>query len=146
MKSKCKKLVTFMCLSVCILTFSASAVYAVSNQMDTKNPIVKPYMTYISDASCKLTVKNGQASLNADVSGYFGEATKCSVVIELQEKSGSSWKSIGTWSNTENGDYASVSGSKAVTSGKTYRAKAVVTVWAGTQSESRTILSGTQVG
>lgn len=42
-----------------------------------------------------------------------------------------------TWSDSQYGDCASVSGSTAVTAGKSYRTVATVTVWNGSSSESK---------
>lgn len=76
--------------------------------------------------------------VSADRSGVTDH---CKVVAYLQEKSGSTWKTVSTWTDESDGLRASVSKSKSVTAGKTYRAKAVVTAWSGSDSESATIYS-----
>ena len=69
-------------------------------------------------------------------------ATKCKVRAELQEKSGTyAWTTVDFWTDQQNGTWAEVDETAAVTSGKTYRVKATVTVWAGSQSESKTFYS-----
>ena len=144
MKCTKKKFVSTLCLAVSLLTVSAPTVFAADLQTPTSNAVVSPRMTYISDSSCNLSIRNGQASVSGSVSGYIGEATKCSITIELQEKSGLSWTTVGTWSNSAKSDYTSASGSKSVTAGKTYRARASVTVWAGSKSESQTVTTSKQ--
>ena len=74
-------------------------------------------------------------------SGNIG-ATKAKVVAELQMNSGGTWVTVATWTDIQNKDEASVKASKAVTKGNTYRVKATVTVWEGSQSETQTVYSG----
>ena len=79
--------------------------------------------------------------MNAWVIGDDFDATKAKVVAELQEKDGSSWTTIATWTDTQNAYRASVNKTKSITRGKTYRVKATVTVWEGSASETQTIYS-----
>lgn len=144
MRCRKPKFISAVCLAGCLAAFSVSTVLGADIRAFSQSPIITPYMTYISNASCDLTVSNGQATISASATGNVGVVTKSQIVIELQEKSGSSWKTVGMWSNYRESYRTSVSGSKAVTSGKTYRAKATVTVWAGTQSETRTVITGSK--
>ena len=144
MKFKKRRLVSAACLAVCVIAASMPATLAADVQMLTQNAIITPYMTYISDSSCALTIGGGKASVTASVYGYLGQATKCSVSVDLQEQIGTGWKTIGTWSNSKDGDRVSTSGIKAVTKGKTYRVKAIMTVWAGAASESKTVLTNSK--
>ena len=75
---------------------------------------------------------------------YSGEATECQVRMELQQKSGSfAWILVDSWTDRQDGTRASVSETVSVTPGETYRVKAVVTVWAGSDAETATIYSET---
>ena len=96
---------------------------------------------YIADANSSLSVSGTTATVNCWVEGNIG-ATKAKVVAELQMKSGSTWVTVGTWTDIQNSDEASVKASKAVTKGNTYRVKATVTVWEGSQSETQYVYSG----
>ena len=65
--------------------------------------------------------------------------------MELQQKSGSfAWILVDSWTDRQDGTRASVSETVSVTPGETYRVKAVVTVWAGSDSETATIYSEIQ--
>ena len=98
-------------------------------------------MLYIVDARCTLSISGTTATVNAWVIGDDFDATKAKVVAELQEKDGSSWTTIATWTDTQNAYRASVNKTKSITRGKTYRVKATVTVWEGSASETQTIYS-----
>ena len=89
------------------------------------------------DSESSLSISNRVATADCWVLGEKGSATKAKVVAELQEKSGSSWSTIATWTDTQNAYKASVYSSKTVTVGKTYRVKATVTVWKGSLSETQ---------
>ena len=89
-----------------------------------------------------MDISGRTAYINAWVSGQTSVATKCKVRAELQEKSGTyAWTTVDFWTDQQNGTWAEVDETAAVTSGKTYRVKATVTVWAGSQSESKTFYS-----
>ena len=143
MRKNIKKIAA-VCLSAVVLTsvpavtMAATAVEPVTQQVESG---IVPYMLYIVDARCTLTVSGTTATVDAWVEGDSFDATKAKVVAELQEKNGSSWTTIATWTDTQNGSYASVYKTKAITSGNTYRVKAAVTVWEGTASETRTLYS-----
>ena len=100
-----------------------------------------PYALYIRSKNLDFRISDGIATAKGWVTGQPGVADRCRVVVYLQEKSGSTWKNIATWSDESDGGRASVSETKKVTAGKTYRAKAVVTAWSGEASETKTILS-----
>ena len=130
-------------LALCLTLGTAPAASAAALPQSTPGvQDITPYFLYIGDSNCSLDISGRTAHLSARVKGYSGEATKCKVRAELQEKSGTfSWTTVETWTDQRDGFRASVSETAAVTSGKTYRVKATVTVWAGSQSESRTFYS-----
>lgn len=129
-----------LCLLGCLTLGMAPQALAVQADEPGETDIM-PCMLYIDDSGCSMRIANGKATAKANVIG-ISETTKAKVVVSLQEKSGSGWKTVKTWTGTKDSARASASGSKAVTAGKTYRAQATVTVWVGSKSESRTITSG----
>jgi len=97
--------------------------------------MITPRLTYIVDAEASLAIDGTTATVDCWVKGQYLDATKAKVIAELQLKSGNSWIAYETWVNTQNGYRADVDETKTVTKGHTYRVKATVTVWEGSQSE-----------
>lgn len=143
MNQKTKKIVASICMGAAVLTsvpavsWADTAVVPVNEQSNQ----VAPCMMYIADANSSLAISGTTATVNCWVEGNIG-ATKAKVVAELQMNSGGTWVTVATWTDIQNKDEASVKASKAVTKGNTYRAKATVTVWEGSQSETQTVYSG----
>ncbi|MBR5321507.1 MAG: hypothetical protein IKU41_06670 [Clostridia bacterium] len=142
MNQKTKKLVASICMGAAVLTSVPAVSWADTavESINERNYEVAPCMMYIADANSSLSVSGTTATVNCWVEGNIG-ATKAKVVAELQMKSGSTWVTVGTWTDIQNSDEASVKASKAVTKGNTYRVKATVTVWEGSQSETQTVYS-----
>ena len=137
-----KALLPALCVSLCLcggIVVPASAVNVPTVSVSVEGII--PYARYIQDTRCTLEITGKTAKVYSMVNGQIGLVDRCRVVVYLQEKSGSAWKNIATWSDESNSGRASVSETKKVTAGKTYRAKAVVTAWSGGASETETILS-----
>ena len=136
-------LASILCLAMCISILPAHQASASDFQNVQSNYDVAPCMEYISNARHQFSITNAVAQMYATVSGYSGIATKCQVTIELQEKGLIFWSTINTWSTTEADQNVSFSRTCPVTSGKTYRMIATVTVWSGNLSESQTLTSKT---
>ena len=102
---------------------------------------VVPLMDYIYDADYDFVVSDGKARMYAVVRGHSSKATKCEVTVELQEKGIIFWDTIRSWTQTENGRRAELDVSYNVTTGKSYRMVTTVTVWNGSDSESRSMTS-----
>ena len=130
-----KKMACPLCVLICIISLSSPCMGAMAID---NNGRIELQMVNINDAVCSLAVKNGKASATIDVSGKLG-AEKCRIVLEIQEKDGNSWITVGSWTVTKDGRNAAISESVYTESGKTYRAKATVTVWLDGTSESKTI-------
>lgn len=144
MQNRLKKVTATVCLGAAVLTsVPAVAMAATAGEpINQQTEIGKaPYMLYIVDANCTLSISGTTATVNCWVKGDSIDATKAKVVAELQEKNGSSWTTIATWTDTQDSYRASVNKTKTITAGNTYRVKATVTVWEGTASETRTIYS-----
>lgn len=130
----------FLCLSLCLSAVSAYAVEVpVTNNGQWE---AVPYAMYISGKRCSLSLSGGTVSVKAWVEGQAGVVTKTEVVVELQEKSGSTWKTLDTWSDAQNGSQrATASCTYTATPGRTYRAVATVTAWSGRLYETMTLTS-----
>ena len=143
-----KKLMRWLAagMALCLTLGAAPAASAAQLPQDAPGfEKIMPYALYILDSSCTLTISGKTATAKAWVSGYSGEATECQVRMELQQKSGSfAWILVDSWTDRPDRTRASVSETVSVTPGETYRVKAVVTVWAGSDSETATIYSEIQ--
>ena len=131
---------------MCISMLPVHQVSASDFQNAQSNYNVAPCMEYILNVNHQFSITDGVAQMYATVSGYSGIATKCQVTIELQEKGLIFWNTVNTWSITESDRSASLTKNSPVTSGKSYRMIATVTVWSGSQSESQTLKSNTVKG
>ena len=136
-----KALLPALCVSLCLCGGMIPSVTAAGLPAPPSQEEIVPYALYIKGKNLDFRISDGVATVKGWVTGQTGVADRCRVVVYLQEKSGSTWKNIATWSDESDGGRASVSETKTVTAGKTYRAKAVVTAWSGEASETETILS-----
>lgn len=138
---KRKVLASLLCLAMCISMMPVHVASASDYQNLQGHYDVAPCMEYISDATHQFYIANGVAQMYAIVAGYSGQATKCQVTIELQEKGFIFWDTVNTWSATKAGEEMSFAKTCPVTSGKNYRMIVTVTVWSGSLSESQTLTS-----
>lgn len=138
---KRKIMASVLCLAMCISMLPVHNASASDFQNNQNNYDVAPCMEYILSAWHQFSITNGVAQMYATVSGYSGIATKCQITIDLQEKGLIFWSTVDTWSVTEADQNVSFSTTCPVTSGKTYRMVATVTVWSGSLSETQTLTS-----
>lgn len=128
-----------LCLLCAIIsTFVLSPQCMAADMSFPEDGTIELRMTNINDAQCAISVQNGTAAASANVGGKRG-AEKCKIVLKIQEKQGSRWVTLDSWTVEEDGRNASIHGSVDTESGKSYRAQAVVTVWLDGKSESKTI-------
>lgn len=139
MQNRMKKAVAAVCVGA--MTFAvAPAAFAAGVPVNYQQESgITPYMLYITEWENSLSISGRTATVTCWVEGDYNSATKAKMVAELQEKNGSSWSTIATWTDTQNGYRAKVKETKSLTSGKTYRVKATMTVWEGSQSETHTV-------
>lgn len=135
-----RRMAALVCLIMCLL---AVPVNAYNTDSVYEQPEIMPRMTYINDADCYFYIEDCVASVDAFVRGYPSTATKCEIIVELQEKSFLRWNTIETWSDEQEGRRAEVNESAEVTEGNSYRTVTTVTVWSGTDSETKTLTSKT---
>lgn len=138
MHSKTKKLLAAFCMGAMVLT-PVPTVAAAEPIAQQENGIM-PYMTYIQRAKCDFNIVGTTANVECSVTGR-SPATKAKVIAELQVKNGNSWIPVEIWTDTQDSYEAYVDESHAVTKGHTYRVKATVTIWEGSQSETQYLYS-----
>lgn len=139
---KKRGLAAVLCMMLCMMAFPVPQAMAAGPETSGDTEIM-PMMEYIYDASHNFVVSNGEAVMKALVRGNSDKVTKCEITVELQEKGLLFWDIVETWTITESGRSAVFNESHEVTSGKTYRMVATVTVWSGTDSETQTMTSKT---
>ena len=127
-----------LCIVLCLMAFPVPQAMAAAPSTE-----IMPMMEYIYDADSDFVISDGKAIMYAMVRGHSAEATKCEVAVELQEKGLLFWNTVESWTVTETGRRAEVDVSCPVTAGETYRMVTTVTVWSGSESETRTMTSGT---
>lgn len=137
---KNKSLAAALCLALCLVTFPVPQAMAAAPITEGATEIM-PRMEYIYDARHNFVISDGEAVMSARVRGNSEKATKCEVTVELQEKGLLLWSTVDTWTATENGRRAELDISRTVTAGKTYRMVTTVTVWSGSDSETKTMTS-----
>lgn len=144
MNNKMKKAVATVCMGAAVLTLTPAvsmaetAVLSVNQQRET---VVSPRMMYIEETKNELAISGSTATITAIVTGDLNNATKAKVIAELQLKSGSSWIPVEIWTVTKNSYTAKVSETYTVKAGNTYRLKSTMTIWEGSQSETKTVYS-----
>ena len=144
MNSKMKKTAATVCLGAAVLALTPAVSMAETSMKpvnaQTENAI-SPYMLYIRQTTSVLSISGTTATVDCSTLGVVGEATKAKIVAELQVKNGSSWTTVETWADTQNGYRAGVYENYSATKEKTYRVKATATAWEGSQSEIQTVFS-----
>ena len=131
-----KKRMFVLALCVCALVAAPMQAFA----LQAPDAAVAPCMLLIENAKATLTIDGDTAEIYVRVEGV-SSVDEVEIEAELQVKEGSSWRYCADWSVSKSSDYASLSKTRAVVEGNTYRVKAVVTVWSGSQSETQTIYS-----
>ncbi len=143
MNKNLKKIVATFCMGT--MTFSVMPAVAMAERTIpfsfSQDELIAPYMQYIDLAYCQLTIDEEMATVEGYVAGDYYNATKAKVIAELQVKNGSDWIPVAIWTVTEDGDTARVDETHSIVSGHTYRAKATVTVWEGSASETQVVYS-----
>ncbi len=102
---------------------------------------IAPYMLLINRVECDLDITGTTATAKCYVTGDPNAATKAKIIAELQVKNGSSWIPVKIWTVTEDSYSARVKETYTITQGNTYRLKATMTVWEGSQSETQIVYS-----
>lgn len=133
-------LVVALGIAFCLMAVQVPQAKAAA-PFDSGETKIMPLMEYINDADYAFEITDGKAIMYAMVRGQSTTTTKCEVTVELQKKGLLFWNTVETWTATENSRSAELDVSCAVTAGEAYRMVATVTVWSGTDSETKTMTS-----
>lgn len=105
-------------------------------------PEITPLWEQISSARAVLSVnESGRATVYCSAQGTASSTTKVKIEAKLQRSWGLFWITEETFTVEKDSHIASINESYTVESGHTYRIKATVTVYNGTDSESATVKS-----
>lgn len=130
-----KFILSALCMTACLLATPMPTAFAADTTMHD-DAIVSPCMEYISQSTCDVIVNGTTATVIASVRGNSSLTTKCQITLKLQQKSGTNWTTIQTWTSSGNNYRLSISKTTTITKGNSYRAVATVTVWSGSKSET----------
>lgn len=108
-----KTAIPVLCLSLCLCGGIVPKAAALEVVEPVRQGEITPYATYIRSKTCVLSISAGTATVQASVGRQSGVTDHCKVVAYLQEKSGSTWKTVSTWTDESDGLRASVSKSKS---------------------------------
>lgn len=119
----------FVAIVLCvIIVMSFTAIGVVADETDPSAGSISPMYEVIYNVYISLDISSsGKASCYADVD--TSPAYSCDLTVELQEKSGSSWTTIKTWTATDDGTgYTYVDGTWYVLPGA-YQLKVTIEVY-----------------
>lgn len=119
----------FVAIVLCvIIVMSFTAIGVVADETDPSAGSISPMYEVIYNVYISLDISSsGKASCYADVN--TSPAYSCDLTVELQEKSGSSWTTIKTWTATDDGaGYTYVDGTWYVLPGA-YQLKVTIEVY-----------------
>lgn len=94
-------------------------------------------MTYIDNYSGDINQGVFSTTVQADIDGKTS-VTSVKIKMELQKLSGGDYSTVETWEQTFSGRNGSMEESKVTSPLNTYRLKATVTAYSGSNSESKT--------
>ena len=120
MKNTLKTLLAALLALTFLFGFSAVALAAEEEPYDPGIIEEEPY-EIISSYSSNISVSGGTAKCSANMRA--SGASKVTIKMELQKKSNGSYSTVATWNGSANGSSTSLSKSKGITSGATYRLK-----------------------
>ena len=131
MKRVSKKLI---CCVLCVLMMMS--VVSVSAFAQTDDGI-STYSAYTSDPFATLSISSGTAKYGAVVKGT-SSVTKIVVVLSLQKYTSSGWSNVVSTTTTVRDQNLTLTKYYSVSSGYTYRTKAVITIYVDSNSETVT--------
>lgn len=141
MKSRKKQIFSMVLLGVLLFSVPSRTSRAAEIEQAGGTGAISVCAMFATAYDAKLSISNGNAEINAFVSGYVG-VSKIHAKVVLQKYSGSNWSAVKTYENTVSTSLYSFSKTKAVSKGK-YRVKAVFTIYKGEKSEKVTKYSKT---
>ena len=144
MQRKTKEVLATICLGATVLTLTPAVSWAETAAIPVicqQKTEIAPYMLLINRVECDLDITGTTATAKCYVTVDPNAATKAKIIAELQVKNGSSWIPVKIWTVTEDSYSARVKETYTITQGNTYRLKATMTVWEGSQSETQNVYS-----
>ena len=131
-----KKLVLVMCsvFVAMVLVFSCFSIIGKAENEYEKN---LERLTYIDGYKGSINKGLLSTTVSADITGK-SNVTSVKIKMELQKLSDGSYSTIETWEQTFSGRNGSMEESKVTNPLSTYRLKATVTAYSGSNSESQT--------
>ena len=134
-----KKFAAVFCAFCMIASVGTNAMAGAEVQPEEVSAIEsQPRYTYADYVDSWLDVSGGTAYVEAEAAGK-SNVTSIRLTVTLQKKSGSSWSSVRSWTESDSSDFVSLSKELSVSSG-TYRVRATA-VFNG--SETVTVYSNT---
>ncbi len=129
---------------VCVMFLFATPVYATTDpvQADAVDNVSVMRMTYISSCSANLNIStSGTATVQSSIVGVTS-VTSVKIVATLQYYNAGVWTPLQSWTQTATGRTLTISPTRSVGSGYTYRVVSKVTAYSGSSSETATVTSG----
>lgn len=124
MKLKAVKFISFCCTLMCLSCMVVPSAIAVdSSSADT----IVPFYTLIKSSRCSLTIDSNGSARVSEVLTTPSNSASSSISLKLTKKSGTSWKTVNSWSSSQTGVKHILSKTTTVSKG-TYRAVATITV------------------
>lgn len=104
-------------------------VYASAGAEEETQGIIMPFYVYTDKLTVNLTIdSDGDATCRGIITPK-NSSYSCSITVQLKRKSGSTWTTIATWSDSGQGyDGASAGGTKKVSSGYSFMVSASAVV------------------
>lgn len=133
MKVSMKRVLSII-LTGFMLAFCALPVFALDEQSNQTSGIGVRYVTIDAPYS-SISVSGSTASCYSKLTAKKSVALK--IKMTLQKKSGTTWSNVQSWSASKNGTSLTLSKTKSVASGGTYRLKVVFT--AGSETVNQTV-------
>ena len=131
-----------LCLSLLLSAVPAAFAAGAEPLALPTEPEIMPLWEQITNTMATLSInESGQAKIFCYVYGTSSSTTKVKIEAKLQRSWGLFWITEETFTVEKDSHIASINESYTVESGHTYRIKATVTVYNGTDSESATVKS-----
>lgn len=146
-----KKIVTVVLMLGMMVGISINTVAAGENQtevlqVDERGSEISIMMVNITKQDNKLMISSSHdATVKCCLIGLRG-VTKTSITATLQKKVGNSWTNVKTWTATTNSNKTSLTKTKNVAAGSSYRVKAVFRAYKGKSCETKTTFSEVKKG
>ena len=135
-----KKFAAILCAFCMIASVGTSAMAVAEVEPDEVVSAIEiqPRYTYADYVDAYLDVSGGTAYVDAEAAGK-SNVNSIRMTVTLQKKSGSSWTSVRSWTESDSSDFVSLSKEASVSSG-TYRVRVTATF---NNSETVTAYSNT---